>query len=141
VKVDEPAVTRKGDNQYAAESEDPLPADGEPFSLAEKVKERYERHKPKIYAAAVTLGLGLVVAVHYLERQDAEGRAAEDAVGSEPVSHLVVADKPGRSATYPAREPFTRKLPAGQQASITARESYRERESSDLPPGLTWVTR
>ena len=141
MQVDEP-IEAEGNNQNAATSGDPLPTDGEPASLAEKAKERYKRHKPKIRAVVtLAVGLSLVVAAHRLEWQGSKRRVVEDAGSSEPVSDREAADKSGRSAPYPVRDPFVRKLPAGQQASSTAMESYREREGSDLPAGLTWVSR
>ena len=142
MQVDEPSEASEGDNQNAAASGDPLPVDGEPASLAEKAKEQYERHKPKIRAAVtLAVGLGMVVAAHRLEWQGGKRRVAEDAGSSEPASDREAAAKPGRSAPYPVRDPFVRKLPAGQQASRAAMESYRELEGSDLPAGYTLVSR
>lgn len=142
MQVGESADAADGDDQNAAASEEPFPADGEPASLVEKAKNQYERHKPKIRAAVtLAVGLGLVVAAHRVGRQAGEGRVAEDARSSEPVCDRHAADKSRRSAPYPVRDPFLRNLPLGQQASKTARDGYREREGGDLPPGQTWVSR
>ncbi|MET8008979.1 hypothetical protein [Streptomyces sp. NPDC005266] len=118
------------------------PEDGEPTSFAEKTKTWYEKHKPKIRVAlGVTLavGLGLIVVAHRHERQAGERYDAEGIGDWEPVSGRHATDEPRRSFLDPDRDPFLRRLPAGQQASEEANARYRELRGCDLPPGYTCV--
>ncbi len=121
---------------------DSTPEDGEPTSFVEKTKNWYERHKPKIrIVGAVTLAVGLVVVAHLATRQDGERYDAEDIGDSEPVSGREATDEPRRSSLDLDRDPFLRRLPAGQQASEAAKARYKELTGNDLPPGYTLVRR
>ncbi|MFF3329470.1 hypothetical protein ACFYWX_07880 [Streptomyces sp. NPDC002888] len=121
---------------------DSTPEDGEPTSFAEKTKNWYERHKPKIrIVGAVTLAVGLAVVAHLATRQAGERYDAEDIGDSEPVSGREATDEPRRSSLDPDRDPFLRRLPAGQQASEAAKARYKELTGNDLPPGYTLVRR
>ncbi|WP_345457480.1 hypothetical protein [Actinoallomurus oryzae] len=116
---------------------EPTPEDGEPTSFAEKTKNWYEKHKPKIRAVGgVTLVVGLAVVAYLAERYD-----AEDIADSEPVSDPETTDEPRRSSLDPDRDPFLRRLPPGQHASEEARARYKELTGNDLPPGYTLVRR
>ncbi|MET9528023.1 hypothetical protein [Streptomyces coeruleorubidus] len=121
---------------------DSTPEDGEPTSFAEKTKNWYERHKPKIrIVGAVTLAVGLAVVAHLATRQDGERYDAEDIGDSDPVSGCEATDEPRRSSLDPDRDPFLRRLPAGQQAGEAAKARYKELTGNDLPPGYTLVRR
>ncbi|MFB0631625.1 hypothetical protein [Streptomyces sp. AB3(2024)] len=121
---------------------DSTPEDGEPTSFVEKTKNWYGKHKPKIrIVGAVTLAVGLAVVAHLATRQDAEKYDAKDIADSEPVSSRETADEPRRSSLDPDRDPFLRRLPAGQQASEEVRARYKELTGNDLPPGYTLVRR
>lgn len=123
---------------------DSTPGDGEPPSLAEKTKDWYKKHKPKVrFAFGVTLavGLGLVVAARRHEGQDGEGYDAEDNQDRQPVSDRETTNTPRQSTLDPDRDPFLRRLPPGQQASEAAKERYRELTGNELPPGYTLVRR
>ncbi|MCC9740999.1 hypothetical protein [Streptomyces sp. MNU89] len=116
--------------------------DCEPASFVEKTKNWYERHKPKIHiVGAVTLVVGLTVVAHLTTRQDGERYDAEDLGDSEPVSGREATDEPCRSSLDPDRDPFLRRLPAGQQASEAAKARYKELTGNDLLPGYTLVRR
>ncbi|MEU5119058.1 hypothetical protein [Streptomyces asoensis] len=116
---------------------DSTPEDGEPY-FAEKTKNWYERHKPKIrIVGAVTLA----VVAHLATRQDGERYDAEDIGDAGPVSGREATDEPRRSSRDPDRDPFLRRLPAGQQASEAAKARYKELTGNDLPPGYTLVRR
>jgi hypothetical protein len=116
---------------------EPTPEDGEPTSFAEKTKNWYEKHKPKIRAVGgVTLVVGLAVVGYLAEKYD-----AEDIADSEPVSAPETTDEPRRSSLDPDRDPFLRRLPPGQYASEEARARYKELSGNDLPPGYTLVRR
>lgn len=118
--------------------------DAEPTSFAEKTKNWYERHKPKIGVAlgvGVALAAGLVMVAHLAEKEDAEGYDAEDIEDSEPVSDREATDEPRRSAPDPYRAPFLRRLPAGQQVSEEAKARYREQMGDEVPSGYTPVRR
>ncbi|MFI6209980.1 hypothetical protein ACIBAI_26990 [Streptomyces sp. NPDC051041] len=121
---------------------DSTPEDGEPTSFVEKTKSWYERHKPKIrIIGAVTLAVGLAVVAHLATRQDGERYDAEDIEDSNQVSGREAMDEPRRSSLDPDRDPFLRRLPAGQQASEAAKARYKELTGNDLPPGYTLVRR
>lgn len=121
---------------------DSTPEDGEPTSFVERTKNWYERRKPKIHiVGAVTLTLGLAVVAHLAMKQDGERHSVEDIGDSDPVSGRAATDEPRRSSLDPDRDPFLRRLPAGQQASEAAKARYRELTSNDLPPGYTLVRR
>jgi hypothetical protein len=121
---------------------DPTPEDGKPTSFAEKTKNWYERHKPKVrIVGAVTLAVGLAVVAHLATRQDGERYDAEDIGDSDLVSGSEATDEPRRSSLDPDRDPFLRRLPAGQQASEAAKARYKELTGNELPPGYTLVRR
>lgn len=116
------------------------PEDGEPTSFVEKTKNWYGKHKPKIRVAlGVTLAVGLAVVAHLHERADAERYDAEDIGDSESFSDREATDEPRHSFLDPDRDPFLRRLPAGQRASEEANARYRELRGCDLPPGYTCV--
>ncbi|MFE3578148.1 hypothetical protein [Streptomyces vinaceus] len=118
------------------------PKDAEPTSFAEKTKNWYQRHKPKIRVAlgvGVTLAAGLVVVAHLADKQDGERCDAEDLRDSEPISGSEARDEPRHSSLDHDRDPFLRRLPAGQQASEEAKARYKERKGDDVPPGYTSV--
>ncbi|MGW2058478.1 hypothetical protein ACWCOZ_31975 [Streptomyces sp. NPDC001840] len=89
----------------------------------------------------MTLVVGLTVVASLTTRQDGERYDAEDLGDSEPVSGREATDEPRRSSIDPDRDPFLRRLPAGQQASEAAKARYRELTGNDLPPGYTLVRR
>ncbi|MFJ4719139.1 hypothetical protein [Streptomyces luteogriseus] len=121
---------------------DSTPEDGEPTSFVEKTKDWYEKHKPKIrIVGAVTLAVGLSVVAHLATRQDSERYDAEDIGDSDPVSDCDATAEPRRSSIDPDRDPFLRRLPAGQQPSEAAKARYKELTGNDLPPGYTLVRR
>lgn len=141
--MDESAEAPEPDNQAAA-PEEPVCGDGEPTSFAARAKTWHETHKPKIQVAlgvALAVGLSLVVAAHRHEGQDDERYGVEDIGNPGPVLDREATDMPRKSAPYPEREPFLRRLSANQQASDAARERYRELTGNDLPPGHTVVSR
>lgn len=141
--VDESGEAPEPDNQVVA-PEEPVCGDGEFTSFAEKAKNWHEKHKPKIQVAlGATLAavLSLVVAAHRHEGQGGERYYAEDIQDPEPVAGREATDVPRKSAPYPERNPFLRRLPANQQASDAANERCRELTGSDLPPGHTLVSR
>ncbi|MFC7934872.1 hypothetical protein ACFU2J_01355 [Streptomyces sp. NPDC057387] len=116
------------------------PEDGEPTSFVEKTKSWYGKHKAKIrVAVGVTATVGLAVVAYLAERQDTERYDAEDIWDSEPVSDREATDEPRQSSLDPDRDPFLRRLPAGQHASEEANARYKERTGYDLPPGYTAV--
>lgn len=113
------------------------PEDGEPTSFTETAKDWYEKHKPKIRAVGgVTLAVGLAVAAHLAGRQD-----ATDIADSEPASGREGTEQSRRSLPDPERDPFLRRLPAGQHASEEARARYRELTGKELLDGWTVVRR
>ncbi|MGW2696970.1 hypothetical protein [Streptomyces sp. NPDC001296] len=122
---------------------EPTPEDGEATSFAETAKNWYRKHRGKILAAGGVLGgMALFVVVASLAgRKDAERYDAEDIGDSEPVSGDEAADEPRQSSLDPDRDPFLRRLPAGQQASEAAKARYKELTGKDLPPGYTLVRR
>ncbi|MET9955825.1 hypothetical protein ABZ135_30345 [Streptomyces sp. NPDC006339] len=116
------------------------PEDREPTSFVEKTRNWYGKHKPKIRVAlGVTLAMGLAVAAHLHQRPDAEGYDTEDIGDSESFSDREATDEPRQTFLDPDRDPFLRRLPAGQRASEEANARYRERTGYDLPPGYTCV--
>ncbi|MGW1817100.1 hypothetical protein ACWCQM_26445 [Streptomyces sp. NPDC002125] len=142
VQVDDPAEAPEVNNQNAATPSEPTPEGGDPTSFAEKTKDWYGRHKPKIRVAlGVTLAVGLVVVAHLHGRRDGERYDAEDIGDFEPDSDREATDEPRQSALDPDRDPFLRRLPAGQQASEAAKERYRELTGNELPSGYTLVRR
>jgi hypothetical protein len=144
VWVDEFAEAPDVDNPDAATPGEPS-ADDEPTPFAEKTKNWYERHKPKIYVAlGATLGLGLVVAARRHEGQSGERFDAEDIDDIEnwqPDSNPKAVGASRQSAPNPDSDPFLRNLPINQHASEAAKERHRERTGLDLPPGKTSVRR
>ncbi|WEV25443.1 hypothetical protein OYE22_09740 [Streptomyces sp. 71268] len=116
-------------------TDSPLPEDCEPTSFVEKTKNWYGKHKPKIrIALGVTLTVGLAVVTRLHERYD-----AEDIGDSESFSDREATDEPRQAFLDPDRDPFLRRLPAGQRASGEANARYRELRDCDLPPGYTCV--
>lgn len=121
---------------------DSTPEDGGQTPFVEKAKQWCERHKPKIrIVGAVTLAVGLGVVAHLVTRQDGERYDAEDIGDSDPVSGREATHEPRRSSLAPDRDPFLRRLPAGQRASEAAKARYKELTGNDLPPGYTLVRR
>ncbi|MGW2034165.1 hypothetical protein [Streptomyces sp. NPDC001811] len=127
---------------------EPTPEESEATSFAETTKNWYRKHRGKVLAAGGVLGgMALFVVVASLvgrqdgERYDAERYDAEDIGDSEPVSGDEAADEPRQSSLDPDRDPFLRRLPAGQQASEAAKARYKELTGKELPPGYTLVRR
>ncbi|MFC9230564.1 hypothetical protein ACFTZI_16650 [Streptomyces decoyicus] len=115
---------------------EPTPEDGEPASFAEKTKDWVKKHKKMILA----VGAGVVV-VGVVVRHAMAKNVTECAEGSEPLFAPETTDRSRQSSIDHDRDPFLRRLPAGQQASEAARARYRELTGNDLPPGYTLVRR
>jgi hypothetical protein len=142
VRVDDSAEAPEVDNQNAATPSEPTPEGGELTSSAEKTKNWYERHKPKIRVAlGVTLAVGLAVVI-VVARQAMEQNVTEDtenfellpdtgAGGSDPSPDFEAAD--------PRKGPVLHlmSLPPGSQPSEARKEVYRQATGDELPPGMT----
>ena len=141
VQVDKSGEAPDVDNQNAAVPEETFSEDGGPNSFAENTKHWYQRNKPKIrVAVTLAVGLGLAVAAQRHERHG-EGYARDDTGGSGPVSDRNATAGLHLSAVDLDRNPFLRRLPAGQHASEAAMERHRELTGDDLPSGYTSVRR
>jgi hypothetical protein len=141
MQVDDSPEAPEADDPSDATAGVPALEDGEPTSFAEKTRDLYERHKPKIYIAGAALAAVLLVAANRHKRQGGERNDDEDAGDWAPGSDREILDGPRRSAPDPDRDPFLRRLPAGQNASEDARERCKELTGNDLPPGYTLVRR
>ncbi|MFH8237287.1 hypothetical protein [Streptomyces sp. NPDC018321] len=126
-------------NDSAPHSE-PAPEEGEPTSFADKTKNWYERHKPKIrVVGGVTLAVGLAVVRHIAERpgvatQDADRPGAESLVDFEQSAVADTAREPRQTPT-----PHLRNLGAGRKASPGKRAQFKEETGGELPPNTTYV--
>ncbi|MEU0638153.1 hypothetical protein ABZ338_18185 [Streptomyces albidoflavus] len=119
---------------------DSTPEDSEPTSFAEKAKDWYGKHKPKIRIfGAATLTAGLAVVAHIATRQDTERYDAEDIADSEPVSDRETTSEPHRPPSAYDVDPHLRKLPKGQSPSAEKKAQYKGETGDGLPPDHTWV--
>ncbi|MFF2117001.1 hypothetical protein ACFVXH_06690 [Kitasatospora sp. NPDC058184] len=117
---------------------DSTPEGDEPASFVENAKSLYRKHKPKITAIG---GAVCVVALAIIVTSLAEGRDSEDAEGQEQLSAPEATDQTRWSSSDYDRDPFLRRLPAGQHASEEANARYKELTGNNLPPGYTLVRR
>ncbi|MFC8415326.1 hypothetical protein [Streptomyces coelicoflavus] len=120
---------------------EPAPESGEPTSFAEKTKNWYERHKPKIrVVGGVTLAVGLAVVRHLAERPGIETQVADrpDAESIVDSEQSTVADTARGPRQTPA--PHLRNLGPGRNASPGKRAQFREETGGDLPPNTTYVS-
>ncbi|MCX4972768.1 hypothetical protein [Streptomyces sp. NBC_00620] len=118
------------------------PEDGEPTRFA-KAKNWCKKHEPRFRAAGgATLAIGGVILAatiaSRIEGRDAERYEVED---WDPLSAPEEADQSRQSFLGPDRDPFLRRLPAGQHASEEAKARYRELVGDELPDGYTVVRR
>ncbi|MFK0279888.1 hypothetical protein ACIQVL_05345 [Streptomyces sp. NPDC090499] len=118
------------------------PEDGEPTRFA-KGKNWCKKHESKFRAAGgATLAIGGVilaaVIASRIEGRDTERYEVED---WEPPSASEEAYQSRQSFLDPDRDPFLRRLPAGQHASEEAKARYRELTGNELPDGYTVVRR
>ncbi len=120
-----------------------LPKDGEPTRIA-MAKNWCKKHEPKLRAAGgATLAIGgailAAVVANRIEGRDAERYEVAD---WDPLSAPEEAGGQSRqSFLAPDRDPFLRRLPAGQNASGEAKARYRELTGNELPDGYTVVRR
>lgn len=134
---------RDGSGKYVRVNEYALPEDGEPTRFA-VAKNWCKKHEPKLRAAGgVTLAIGGVilaaVIANRIEGRDGEGNEVED---WNPISAPEeVEGRSRQSVRAPDRDPFLRRLPAGQNASGEAQARYRELTGNELPDGYTVVRR
>ncbi|MEV0871345.1 hypothetical protein ACWC9F_20895 [Streptomyces sp. NPDC001110] len=129
---------------------EPTADDGEPTSFRERAKDWAEKHprtirvaKTMVMTAGVAAGVAVAVMVFKSDgmAQD-EAEDAEEGEAQEPSSAPEAASQTRQSYPDPARDPFLRRLPPGQQASPEARERYRElTDGEELPDGYTLVSR
>lgn len=120
-----------------------LPEDGEPIRFA-KAKNWCKKHEPKLRAAGgATLAIGgailAAVIANRIEGRDAERYEVKD---WDPLSAPEEAAGQSRQSFLdPDRDPFLRRLPAGQNASEEAKARYRELTGNELPDAYTVVRR
>lgn len=134
---------RDGSGKYVRVNDSALPKEGEPTRFA-KTKNWCKKHEPKFRAAGgATLAIGGVllaaVITNRIEGRDAERYEAEN---QDPVSAPEEAEGQSRQSFLdPSRDPFLRRLPAGQSAREEAMARHRELTGNELPDGYTVVRR
>ncbi len=115
---------------------DSTPEDDGPASFIENAKSLYRKHRPKVLAVGAAVA---TVALAAIAASLAEGRDSENAEDQASLSVPETTDQPRQSSIDDDRDPFLRRLPAGQHASEEAKTRYKESTGNDLPPGYTGV--
>ncbi|MFD4767546.1 hypothetical protein [Streptomyces niveus] len=121
---------------------EPIPEDCEPAPANEKPRSWYAKHKPKILViGGAALTVSLAVVSYLAQRQGSERYETEDLGDYEPATDDESTEQPRQSSPDPDRDPFLRRLPAGQHASEEAKARYRELTGDKIPDGYTVVRR
>ncbi|WP_307679642.1 hypothetical protein [Streptomyces sp. V4I2] len=112
---------------------DSTPENDEPTTFVETSKNLFRKHKPKVLAVGGAVGS---VALAVIAASLAGGRGSENTEDQESLSAPETSDQSRRSSSDHDRDPFLRRLPAGQHASDEARARYKELTGNDLTSWL-----